>query len=905
LTVDTLRPLPGVRVEARTPAPPEVLPRMDVAAFVGFAAAGPLHTPVAVEDAARFADVFGEDALLAWDDARGEPLRALLGPSVRAFFANGGRRCWVVRVAGPGASSNRFQVPGLACRDATGGPAPALFRARSEGRWSDQVQVATVLRRERLSLQARSLPALTFDAAGAGADPPRPGDLLRLAFPGTQLLLLCAVAATSAGRPVRVAADRAVWLRQGPPPAGTEGWAWLCTAEGDRVRVRARAPAGAGRGGPTLIAAGGAPAPAAGSLLTLTNRSGRWLLAVQEAETRGGTRRRLEISGETFQALRGRPARMPRLGAAVEAERLTFDLLARYAGGRVLTLAGLGFDARHPRWVGTLPADAELFADDQSQRPAADWAGLRAEAAAPRFPLAAQPGTTPLYLPVGMQELWPVYTGPLRPAFSPLTRDGLARFGIEAFLDAGMRAGGPGRPGGSVFTLLARADYLRYQSPSPRPLTGIYAALAVEEATMVAVPDAVHPRWEPSPRRPRPVERPEPPPDSRPPADGRFERCDRPVPAPPRLSSTPADPTGSFVLTWTASEDATAYTLEESPKPGFDSPALAYRGPARRLEVDERPRGTYRFRVRAEGDGVSSQWSTPVAVAVAPAPRMLVVPRERYRDGVLVAAQLGLLRMCAARGDLLALLSLPEHYREREAAAHPARLLAGGSPAAEPAELEPLLDPAEAHVLGYGALYHPWPIGPDGQAGERLRAIPPDGPAAGVAAQRAATRGAWVAPANEPLRDTVWLTPLIPPAAHRLLQDAQLNVVRQEPPGFLWLNADTLASDPDLRPVNVRRLLSLLRRLALLHGPSWIFEPNDEALRRRVRRELEAVLIRLFELGAFAGDTPDQAFQVAAARGAGEDSLVVELKVAPSQPLRFLTVRLVHSGDQELRLEGV
>ena len=41
--------LPGVRFEAPPPPLAEVLPRMDVAVFVGFAASGPLHRPVVVE----------------------------------------------------------------------------------------------------------------------------------------------------------------------------------------------------------------------------------------------------------------------------------------------------------------------------------------------------------------------------------------------------------------------------------------------------------------------------------------------------------------------------------------------------------------------------------------------------------------------------------------------------------------------------------------------------------------------------------------------------------------------------------------------------------------------------------------------------------------------------------------
>ena len=46
------RRLPGFRFEAPPAAPAEVLPRMDIAVFVGFAASGPLHTPVKVEDEA-------------------------------------------------------------------------------------------------------------------------------------------------------------------------------------------------------------------------------------------------------------------------------------------------------------------------------------------------------------------------------------------------------------------------------------------------------------------------------------------------------------------------------------------------------------------------------------------------------------------------------------------------------------------------------------------------------------------------------------------------------------------------------------------------------------------------------------------------------------------------------------
>ena len=84
-----VRRLPGFRFKAESPQLTESLPRMDVAVFVGFAASGPLHTPVVIEDAAQFAAIFGEDAPIAWDEARGEQVQAYLAPRVRAFFNNG------------------------------------------------------------------------------------------------------------------------------------------------------------------------------------------------------------------------------------------------------------------------------------------------------------------------------------------------------------------------------------------------------------------------------------------------------------------------------------------------------------------------------------------------------------------------------------------------------------------------------------------------------------------------------------------------------------------------------------------------------------------------------------------------------------------------------------------------
>lgn len=87
---------PGVYLER--PAvrrPPVTALRTDVAGFVGVASRGPLHEEILIASSERFTEIFGppiEDGYLAY--------------AVQGFFANGGRRCWIVRVANRETSSS-------------------------------------------------------------------------------------------------------------------------------------------------------------------------------------------------------------------------------------------------------------------------------------------------------------------------------------------------------------------------------------------------------------------------------------------------------------------------------------------------------------------------------------------------------------------------------------------------------------------------------------------------------------------------------------------------------------------------------------------------------------------------------------------------------------------------------
>src|SRR6266404_8255236 len=174
----TTRRLPGLRFEAQSPPLADSLPRMDVAVFVGFASSGPIDQPVVVEDSAQFVAVFGEDAPLAWDAERGLTMRAYLGPTVRDFFRQGGRRCWIIRVARD-AAYNYFPIPALLERRANGDLCPAFARARSEGSWSDGLLIGASLQAHPIEVTSTSFFEHQFELSPNSPSDVQPGDLLR------------------------------------------------------------------------------------------------------------------------------------------------------------------------------------------------------------------------------------------------------------------------------------------------------------------------------------------------------------------------------------------------------------------------------------------------------------------------------------------------------------------------------------------------------------------------------------------------------------------------------------------------------------------------------------------------------------------------------------------------------
>jgi len=110
-----------------------LLLRSDVPAFIGIAQKGPLDTPVPVESFRQFQAYFGDFIGAAY-----------LAYSVRAFFDNGGRRCWVVRVASRSFESqagDSARSATVVIRDFNGDPAWQI-RAFSEGSWGNRLELS-------------------------------------------------------------------------------------------------------------------------------------------------------------------------------------------------------------------------------------------------------------------------------------------------------------------------------------------------------------------------------------------------------------------------------------------------------------------------------------------------------------------------------------------------------------------------------------------------------------------------------------------------------------------------------------------------------------------------------------------------------------------------------------------
>jgi hypothetical protein len=210
----------------------------------------------------------------------------------------------------------------------------------------------------------------------------------------------------------------------------------------------------------------------------------------------------------------------------------------------------------------------------------------------------------------------------------------------------------------------------------------------------------------------------------------------------------------------------------------------------------------------------------------------------------------------------------------------------------------------------WAAAYHPWlrpsrSAAQDNDAGPRV--LPPSAVAAGIIARKELRRGIQFGPANEIAEAVIDLAEAVPADRADAFHPQGMNCFVRETDGIHLVSARTLSRDPQWRQLSVRRLVLMICR-TLRRETQWaVFEPNGPTLWRDLSHAIDNLLRQLFRAGAFAGATESESYFVRVRDDrqlldAGE--LVIEIGLAPAEPLEFVLVRLRRAGDGTLTLEA-
>jgi uncharacterized protein len=268
---------------------------------------------------------------------------------------------------------------------------------------------------------------------------------------------------------------------------------------------------------------------------------------------------------------------------------------------------------------------------------------------------------------------------------------------------------------------------------------------------------------------------------------------------------------------------------------------------------------------------------------------------ERYRDWVF-DVQARATEHCARMGERFALLDAMSVGRNALAIEKDDRLQAALS--ATIAQWQTL--PAR-----HGALYFPWievkalPV--DGV--QTTVRVPPCGHIAGVFARSDRRVGVYKAPGNEPLEGVVDIDFDLADTDQAALNEAGINCLREWPGrGLRVWGARTLCDRPELRYVNVTRLMLTVKRELEYHLRDLVFEPNNESLWGNVADRLTGYFADLYLSGALKGSEAAEAFFVKcdAETNSMEErdtgTVVALAGLAPVVPAEFLIVRITQSA---------
>jgi phage tail sheath protein FI len=204
----------------------------------------------------------------------------------------------------------------------------------------------------------------------------------------------------------------------------------------------------------------------------------------------------------------------------------------------------------------------------------------------------------------------------------------------------------------------------------------------------------------------------------------------------------------------------------------------------------------------------------------------------------------------------------------------------------------------------YAALYYPWCVtadpSPSALPGSNVH-VAPSGFLAGIYADTDTNRGVHKAPANTVIHGINLVGGLAADVTKReqdVLNPVGINALRFFPGrGERVWGARTLSSNSDWKYINVRRLFIFVEK-SIFIGTQWVvFEPNNDQLWALVRQSITAFLTTVWQTGALAGTTQDQAFFVRCDRTTmtqddlDNGRLICIIGLAPVFPAEFVIFR--------------
>jgi hypothetical protein len=897
--------LPGVYFLPPVRAAGLDLPPLDVAAFAGFAERGPVDLPVPVDDLSTYRAVFGGDLPLAREPG-GQLVYANLPRAVAGFFANGGRRCYVVRVAGKEATCARLRVPGIVVLKESSSAKLAALSASSVGQWGNGLRLCTRMRSVSLPPKmfqvrdARHLEWLT----GSAPDAIQPGDLLRLTladgskwlFPVIGVERSAPASSDAAASGNAVVSAQQVWrlnavVSASPPLAtdqvfrltldGKEQLAVSGVVAPDEQMIQfelAGSDAGEIRRGDVLQLAlddGSVhlfPVAEHRLLPELTSPPGVLLSPPQQVSV---------WAAGTLQL----PAADLPVADLLHVERLRFDLLVREGNQQQMVIDEVAFNAAcrlessperqspsaagmarpgfaHPRFWGEVVLLESSALYHQSSANSAHQA-VRSEAVTLAGGTRAAQAARLFGEAQGQVRIEAVETGRLDVAglaglLAPLEPD---KAGSLTYLPLDMPA------------VVTEDDFVRrLEDKAGDDDLEIFDPVLFVDSYLV--PNLANPAAGESARTLKQA------------AFDRYYIQNK------RLFGMHSLMFVDEVALLSVPDAVHRHWNLDDAKPTAElPPALPAPAPQPTFvacgPVVEEPTAD------AEIDALPAEEAVLLDLPV-------LQPPMSFENDLLMAVQHVVLDLCQARGDVVGILTLPHHFEKRQCIEWQEALRQRlGLP-----ERGKMIDEAQDVAdLSYVAVYHPWLWMVDEDNPDRLRAVPCDGAVCGMIAARERARQVWVAPANVPLWEVLGLTPSFAAEDWAELFDRQFNLIRPEPIDFRAMSAHTLSDEQSLLQVSVRRLMILLRKMALDRGMDFVFASNHEHFREGVRVVLENLLRSMFERGAFAGVTPAQSFRVVTDASVNtpqdveQGRFVVKIQVAPSQPMEFITVLLTRVSE--------